>query len=90
MLTFEDIILGKKYRDKATNFAGIALSKSCVYNYPEPVVRLQGSLVFTPTLSINTIPVYDIWLSSLEEVEDQDSFAQGCANLQVKKKTKTF
>lgn len=71
MLTFDEIVLGKKYRDKDSNFVGYALAKSYVYNYIEPMVRLQGSLVFTPTLSTTTIPVYDIWLSSLEEVETE-------------------
>ena len=68
-LAFDDIVLAKKYRDKHTNFVGYAVAKSYLHNYQEPIVRLQGSLPFTPALSTGAIPVYDFWLSSLEEVE---------------------
>ena len=69
-LAFDDIVLAKKkYRDKHTNFVGYAVAKSYIHNYQEPIIRLQGSLPFTPALSTGAIPVYDFWLSSLEEVE---------------------
>lgn len=71
MLTFEDIILGKLYRDKESNFTGIAVMKSYGLNYIHPIVKLHGAVSLEKIPSIHAIPVYDVWLSDLEEVETE-------------------